>query len=149
MQRMKKIFMTLLVLATVGGLIGYKMFNEKTPDIVSVKPNITIDAASLLALFNADTVSASKQCLDKIIEVTGQVKSIDTSGAVILGAADDESSVVCGLDRRHLKDYENVQAGSVTTIQGRCTGYDVGEEILGVSLGTTVHLAFAGLKNKQ
>src|SRR4051812_28998377 len=109
MQRMKKIFITLLALAVVGGLIGYKMFNEKTPDIVSVKPNITIDAASLLTLFNTDTASASRQCLDKIIEVTGRVKSIDTSGAVILGAADDESSVVCGLDRRHLKDYGNVK----------------------------------------
>jgi len=145
----RKIIIGILIIIVIGGIIAYRMYDERTPDVVNRKPDIVTDAASLIAAFNTDTASASKEYLDKVIEVTGTVKSIDTSGAIVLGSGEDASSVVCGLDRRHLRDHEKVTKGSVAVIQGRCTGYEKGEEMLGVSLGTTVQLAFAGVKIKK
>ena len=145
----RKIVIGILIIIVIGGIIAYRIYDERTPDIVNGKPDIVTDAATLIAAFNSDTASASKKYIDKVIEVTGTVKSIDTSGAIVLGEAEGESAVVCGLDRRHLRDHEQVTKGSVAVIQGKCTGYDKGEEILGVSLGTTIQLAFAGVKIKN
>ena len=145
----KKIIIGILIIIVVGGIIAYRMYDERTPDIVNRKPDIVTDLKSLFASFNSDTSSASKEYIDRVIEVTGNVKSIDTSGAIILGDDESESSVVCGLDRRHLKDHEKVKVGAVAVVQGRCTGYEKGEEILGISLGTTIQLAFAGVKTKN
>jgi hypothetical protein len=145
----RKIIIGILIIIVIGGIIAYRMYDERTPDVVNRKPDIVTDAASLIAAFNSDTASASKKYVDKVIEVTGTVKSIDTSGAIVLGDSESESAVVCGLDRRHLRDHEQVTKGSVAVIQGRCSGYEKGEEILGVSLGTTIQLAFAGVKIKN
>ena len=149
MNMKRKIIIGILIIIVIGGIIAYRMYDERTPDVVNRKPDIVTDAASLIAAFNSDTASASKEYLDKVIEVTGMVKSVDTSGAIVLGETDSESSVVCGLDRRHLQDHKNVTKGSVAVIQGRCTGYQKGEEMLGVSLGTTIQLSFAGVKIKN
>ena len=132
----RKIIIGILIIIVIGGIIAYRMYDERTPDIVNRQPDVVTDVNTLVASFNSDTASAGKKYLDRIIEVTGNVKSIDTSGAIVLGNADDASSVVCGLDRRHLKDHEKVKVGSPAVIQGRCTGYEKGEEILGVNLGT-------------
>src|SRR5215210_7122608 len=131
----KKVIIGILIVIVIGGIIAYRMYDERTPDIVNTRPDIITDVKSLFASFEQDTASAVRKYLDKVIEVTGNVKSIDTSGAIILGENDTESSVVCGLDRRHMNDHQNVKVGSVATIQGRCTSYEKGEEMLGVSLG--------------
>jgi len=89
-----------LLLLVIGGFIGFRMFNEKTPDIVNKKPDAVVNAQSLVAAFDADTASAVKQYLDKIVEVTGTVKRIDTTGSVIMGEEGMASEVVIGLDRR-------------------------------------------------
>ena len=139
-----------LLLLVIGGFIGFRMFNEKTPDIVNKKPEAGVNAQSLVAAFDADTASAVKQYLDKIIEVTGTVKRIDTTGSVILGEEGMASEVVIGLDRRHMNDYKKLKIGTPAVMQGVCSGYSKsnGDDLL-ASLGTTVELRSAGVKNKN
>lgn len=146
---MKRIILIGFVLIiAVGGWYAYKMYQQKTPDVVNQHPDVVISAKELLDAFDKDTAAARKQYIDKIIEVSGTVKKADTS-AIILGEADTESSIVCGIDRRHIDDYKKIKIGSQVTVQGNCVGYEKGEEMLGISLGTTVHLSFAGVKEKK
>jgi len=146
----RNIMIIVLLLLVIGGFIGFRMFNEKTPDIVNKKPDAVVNAHSLVAAFDADTASAVKQYLDKIVEVTGTVKRIDTTGSVILGEEGMASEVVIGLDRRHMKDYEKLKIGAPAVMQGVCSGYSKsnGDDLL-ASLGTTVELRSAGVKNKN
>jgi hypothetical protein len=146
----RNIIIIVLLLLVIGGFIGFRMFNEKTPDIVNKKPDAAVNAQSLVAAFDADTASAVKQYLDKIVEVTGTVKRIDTTGSVILGEEGMASEVVIGLDRRHMKDYEKLKIGAPAVMQGVCSGYSKsnGDDLL-ASLGTTVELRSAGVKNKN
>lgn len=148
---MKRIIIIVVVLIiAVGGWYAYKLYQEKTPDIVNKKPDVVINASALLEAFNKDTAAARKQYVDKIIEVTGNVKRIDTTGSVVLGEEDSASEVTVGLDRRHMKDYEKLKAGSVAVLQGVCSGYDKGSgDDLLASLGTTVELRSAGVKEKK
>lgn len=138
-----------LVIA-VGGWYAYKMYQEKTPDIVNRTPDVVISANDLLDAFNKDTTGARKQYVDKVIEVTGTVKRIDTTGAIVLGKEESASEITVGLDRRHLKDYQKLKIGSNAVLQGVCSGYDkANSDDLLASLGTTVELRSAGVKQKK
>jgi hypothetical protein len=145
----RAILMIILLVIIAGVFIGYRMYREETPDVVSEKPDHVTDVKTLVEAFQKDTAAAAKKYLDRIIEVTGTVKSIDTSGTIVLGDNDTES-VTCGLDRRHMKDYERTKPGAVAVIQGVCAGYERGEgDDLLSSLGTTVQLRSAGIKKKE
>lgn len=148
---MKKIVILIVViLVAAGAIIGYRLYHQQTPDVVNdAAADISIDAKSLIAAFDRDTAAAGKMYIDKVLEVSGLVKSIDTTGTIILGDSTTESSVTCGLDRRHSKDYEQVKVGTAATIQGVCAGYEKasGDDLL-ASLGTTVQLRSAGVKKK-
>jgi len=147
---MKKVILVVIVLiVALGGWYAYTVYQEKTPDVVAKKPDVVISAGELLNAFDNDTAAARKQFIDKIIEVTGNVKKIDTTGSVVLGEEGSASEVTVGLDRRHLKDLEKIKAGSVAIVQGVCSGYDKGSsDDLLASLGTTVELRSAGVKEK-
>ena len=145
----RKIIIVLLALIVVGASAGYYLYTKKTPDIVSNKPDVMVTATALITAFEKDSAAAARQYVDKLVEVTGRVKSVDTSGSVVLGEEGTQSVVACGLDRRHLKDADGLKPGSTAILQGRCTGYTKGEEMMGISLGTTVQLAFAGVKLKK
>ena len=126
------------------------MYSMKADDVVNRKPDATVTAVDLVKAFEKDSAAARKQYLDKVLEVSGAVTKIDTSGSVTLsGSEGSESSVVFSLDSRYAKDYEKVKEGTSATLQGRCIGYEIGEEMMGVSLGTTVKMSFAGVKSKN
>jgi hypothetical protein len=147
----RTIIYTAVVLVLVAGAIGAYFYFKQTPDIVQDKPDAVVSAKALIAAFDADTAAASKQYIDKIVEVSGMVKSIDTA-AVVLGEEGSPSEVVVGLDRRHLGDVQQLKVGAVGVMQGICSGYDKSSSAdpddLLASLGTTIHLRSAGVKLK-
>ena len=148
---MKRIILiAVLIIIIAGGFIVYRMYDERTPDVVNKTPDERVEATALIAAFDQDSATARKKYLDKIVEVTGYVKRVDTTGSVILGSEDSGSEVVAGLDRRHIKDHEKIKPGMVAIVQGVCSGFTIsgGEDLL-ASLGTTVELRSAGIKEKK
>jgi hypothetical protein len=102
---MKRIILVVVILVIViSGWYAYTVFQEKTPDVVGKKPDVVTSAQELLDAFNNDTASARIKFIDKIVEVTGTVKKIDTTGSVVLGDEGSASEVTIGLDRRHIDD---------------------------------------------
>lgn len=152
MKRRTMIIMVIVLLLAAGAYIGWRMYDEKTPDVVNAKPDAATDVTTLLAAFEKDTASASREYIDKIVEIRGNVKSIDTSGAVVLGADGNPSEVVVGFDRRHMDDFRKLKVGGVAVLQGICSGYTKAsedpEDML-AALGTTVQFRSAGVKNKN
>src|ERR1700694_1313705 len=118
----RKILLLLLVLVLGGVLIGFKMYRQETPDVVDQKPDVVTDTRSLIAAFDQDTASAARKYIDKVVGVCRPVKSIDTPGTITLGDSTSASAVTCGLDRRHMKDYEQLKPGAPAVIQGVCAG---------------------------
>jgi hypothetical protein len=148
---MKRIILVgFILIIAIGGWYAYKMYDQKTPDVVNQNPDVVISAKELLDAFDKDTAAARKQYIDKTIEVTGNVKRIDTTGSVVLGEEGSASEVTVGLDRRHVKDVEKLKTGSTAVLQGVCSGYDKGSgDDLLASLGTTIELRSAGVKEKK
>lgn len=141
------IIIVVVIIIGIAGWYGYKLYNEKTPDIGNQKPEVIVSAKELIAAFDKDSSSAKKLYVDKLLEINGNVKNIDTSGAIVLGDEGNPSVVTVSLDRRHLNDYKKLKTGSPAVIQGNCVGYTKGNgEDLIESLGTTVQINFAVVK---
>ena len=102
---MKRIILVIVILAVaIGGWYLYTVFQENTPDVINKEPEVVTTAREMLDAFDNDTASARKKYVDKIVEVTGTVKRIDTTGSVVLGEEGTASEVTIGLDRRHTED---------------------------------------------
>lgn len=149
-MKKRRILLVVTAVLVLAGLAGVYLFFKQTPDVVQQRADESVNAKELIEAFQQDANAAKERYLNKVVEVTGTVKSIDPSGTVVLGEEGSASDVVAGLDRRHLNDYEKLKEGSIVVIQGICSGFTIGgladpADML-ASLGTTVQLRSAGVK---
>ncbi len=132
-----------LAIAVVGYYI-WSEYNRENADVSDSKADVTTSAASLIKEFADDSLTASKKYIDKTVLVSGEVKSVDTSGVISLGVAGDMSSVQCTMDKRHTLDYSTVKEGTTVSIKGKCSGYETQE-----LLGTDVKMNFCVLQKQN
>ncbi len=149
----RRILLIVTVVFVLAALTGAYFYFRQTPDVVQGKPDVSVSAGELINAFQQDSFAAKEKYLDKVVEVTGKVKSIDPSGTVVLGEVGTASDVVAGLDRRHLNDHVKLKEGNVAVIQGICNGFTIGGSAdpadMLASLGTTVQLRSAGVKSMK
>lgn len=149
----RKIIFAVLAVIVVAALVGMYLYTKQTPDIVQDKPDVVVKATDLIAAFQQDTTAARQKYLDKVVEVSGTIKKIDSASSITLGAEGSPSDVVVSLDRRHSKDSEGLKIGAEVVMQGKCTAYKTSSngdptDLLS-ALGTTVQLNFGGVKSAQ
>jgi hypothetical protein len=149
MKRTTVILLIVLALIAICAFIGYRMYTNKVPNYADQAPDITVTSTELLEVFNKDTAIASKRFMDKVVRVSGMVKSLDTS-AVVLGEEGSPSDIVVGLDDRNVKGLGHVKVGDSAILQGKFSGYSKasGDDLL-ASLGATIKIDYAGLKDKK
>ncbi|MES2882411.1 MAG: hypothetical protein V4676_09705, partial [Bacteroidota bacterium] len=128
----------LIVVVIVAAVAWYfwKDYQRPNADLKKATPDVTITATKLIAAFEKDTASANKQYVDKIIEVTGNVKSIDAEEnpvVIALGDGGQMSSVQCSMDSTYAALYKNVKEGDQLTLKGLCTGGKT-EELFGTDV---------------
>jgi hypothetical protein len=150
MKKRNIIILIILVVAGIGAYIGITKFRESTTDHSKKEAKFVITANELIAAFDKDSSHAAKTYVDQLLEVTGNVMRVDSTGSIVLGEEGEASSVTVSLDRRHIEDHKKLQPGIQGTLKGICTGYSKGsgEDLLS-SLGTTVELNFASVQNKK
>ena len=146
----RKIILGIAVLIVVGGSIAAWKYFEKSTNYVEKDPEIITTAKEMVGQFEADTAAASKRFMDKIIRVSGVVKSFDSS-AVVLGE-EGASDVVIGLDDRNSHGITHLKLGEAATLQGKFSGYSKaggGDDLLSSLGGTTINIDYAGVISKQ
>ena len=149
MKRSTTIILIILLLIAIGAFVGYRMYTNRVPNYADETPELTVTTTELADAFNKDTANASKQFMDKIVRVTGIVKSMDSS-AVVLGEEGNPSDVVVGLDDRNLKGIQYIKTGDTAILQGKFSGYSKasGDDLF-ASLGATIKIDYAGVKDKK
>ena len=118
MKRSVVIALVVLLLIAIGAFVGYRMYTNRVPNYADETPEITVTTNEIAEAFNKDTANASKRFMDKIVRVTGIVKSMDSS-AVVLGEEGNPSDVVVGLDDRNLKGIQHIKTGDTAILQGK------------------------------
>ena len=90
----------------------------------------------MIKAFESDSAAATRQYVDKVIAVQGNVKQIDADGnpvVIFLGEEGAMSSVKCSMDSAHADQYKALVKGSPAIIKGTCSGYQT-EELLGTDV---------------
>lgn len=134
---MKKITLILLLfILAAGGFYAYTEYHRTNEDLKSRKAERNADAASLIAAFEKDSASANKNYVDKLVAVTGRVKSIDAEEnpvIIALGEPDQMSSVQCSMDSAYASEYKTVKEGDHLRIKGMCIGGET-QELFGTDV---------------
>lgn len=117
----------LLVCVLAASIYAYREYNRKAADLMSVKPFASIEATSLIAMYETDEQKANTMYLGKPIDVTGAIAEVDnqqdTLANVMLGKSDDMHKVSCLLDPKSIKELKKYKTGDKITLRGICTGY--------------------------
>jgi hypothetical protein len=138
-MKKKKIIYRLIfiaVLVVIGiGLYAYKEYNRKNVDIADTKPAYVMSEMELIKEFSQDQNTSNKKYLGKLMELSGNIKKIDTDEngfhTIILGSSINMNSVRCSIDSSFNKAAHDLTVGTPITIKGICTGYNADDLGLG------------------
>ena len=114
---LRKILLTGLVLAVLGGSYGYYMWNKKIPSMSSRDATLVITANELGSQFDKDKHAG------KVLSVKGRVTSVETEKEttnVTLETEDPMVSISCEMEKGAATP--SVKAGDEVTIKGQCDG---------------------------
>ncbi len=125
----KKILGIIVILALIGGAVGWYEYNKVAAKAEDVK-GISIAADKLSKEYVTNEKAADSLYLNKVIEVSGTINEIDTNQdgnlMIVLQTGDPMAGVQCTM-----RDKGTVAAkGANITIKGYCSG----NGITGVSL---------------
>lgn len=134
---MRKILLPIIVVVVLVGLwFAFKAYTRTNEDLENKSPDFTVQSSALINEFAKDTATANAKYIDKIIEVSGNIKMIDANGnpvVIALGSQGEMSSVLCSMDSTHAEKYHGLKEGDLVTLKGICTG-GVTEEIFGTDV---------------
>ena len=125
-KRTRNILIGVLTVVIIGAVFGYFQYTRKNADLSGAKADIVVSATQLFREFSQNETAANAKYFNKIINISGKLKSIDKdhSGTVSLSldAGDPINGVSCELDPRHVSDAQQVHAGDSVTVTGTCAG---------------------------
>jgi hypothetical protein len=114
----------LLVIACLGGITGFYLYNKPVKSTSSKSADLGIRSEILFNEFAKDENAANVKYLDKVISITGVVTNVtieDGLSIVTLKTASDMFGVICKMEGDDEK-VKSVKAGDEITIKGVCTG---------------------------
>lgn len=132
-RKTKKIILlsTLAAILAVAA-IGYYFYNKGPLDVKGANGK-KVSATELYKTFGTDSLSAKKQFLEKILEVSGTVTQVSQNqqnqAIVLLKTGVDGASVNCTLEG----PVDGVKEGDTIYIKGICSGMGEGDADMGIA----------------
>lgn len=131
MSKRSVLLIAILVIVTIGGVVGYKMWNKPFKDPLEGDA-IKVNAIQLFNDFNSNEAAAQKKYVpeklgDKKVEVSGQITDIgkndDGETFYTLKTSDEMFGVKCIMDKG--EEIANAKVGENITVRGFCDGYNM------------------------
>ncbi len=126
LKRAYKLILIVILLTGMAGIItGIHFYNLRSKNLLKEKPDFTITAEELQKEFESDENASTIKFVNKIVEVTGVISSIDKGekGAlnVALKTESSLSSVICTFPGNTVTS--GLMAGQTVTLRGECSGF--------------------------
>lgn len=121
------LWIALIGIITVIAAVYY-VFNKPHRNISKEDASYTVTARDLIAEFQADENAATAKYLEKVISVTGIIKSIRTldNHNMVFSLDDQMAGVSCTVDSADVEKYrsklELYTTDAIGGFKGRCTG---------------------------
>lgn len=137
---MKKYWKILAGLAVAGALAALYVFvfvvNKSHPDYEKARADFSVEARSIFDAYRADAAKASKTYDGKILEISGVLSGVESSGAEVIaffvleeGMFGPEGIRVRMLQNQHLAS-QALSAGNLVKLKGYVTGYNETDVLL-------------------
>jgi len=126
MKPIVKIALLVVVLIAIGGLFAaLYLYNLKPRDLQKAKPHFSISADDFQKAFNENEKAASTRYINKIIDVSGTIASVQSGEKntfnVALKTGNELSSIICTF--HSIKDTTILRSGNQIIIRGVCSGF--------------------------
>jgi len=135
MKKGTKIFIGVVAIGLLISAYGLYEYNRKPVATAALKPDVVLSAADIIDSFSNQAETAAKFFHDKVIEVSGMITSIDSTGNVLLlslGKQGSNISVSCQMDSTEPGPYP--EEGNPATLKGRFIGFSdngfIGSDIM-------------------
>lgn len=116
------------LLAIVGIVVAYMMYNKPHTDVGSSDAQFEMTADELFAAFDSDYDNARTKYEDQVILVSGQLHSLDMGNEeapqLLLMTSFDDGYIRCGFDASYSEIIEDIDIGTKLKIKGICKGMD-------------------------
>ncbi|MBK8340291.1 MAG: hypothetical protein IPK99_10035 [Flavobacteriales bacterium] len=120
----RTLFISAALLALGAGWYGWSEYNRTAEDTATLEAAERIEPAALLQAFTADENAANARFNGKVLEVHGDVRSVNApeNGLVdvVLETGDPLAGVVCQFAQADVPN--NLATGAQVRIKGLCTG---------------------------
>lgn len=126
LKRSYKFILIVILLTGLAGIItGIYFYNLRNKNLLKEKPDFTITAEDLQKEFESDENASTSKFVNKIVEVTGVISSIEKGENnainVALTTGSSLSSVICTFPGN--TDTSGLIAGRTVTLRGECSGF--------------------------
>lgn len=122
---MMKVLKVVAVLAILGAMAGYYVYNKPVSGLEDTKPAFTMKADELFTAFESDETGANKKYIGKIVQVSGTVQSInheqDGNTSITLQTAGGMFGVICRMDTVS-SSIQGIANGQAVALKGECSG---------------------------
>lgn len=139
-MKINKIALIVFILvAAIGGyLYVTSEINRKSPSMANSLEDFEINTIDLLDEYETNPAEADKKYLGKIILLSGNIKSLETSEkgfyTIVLGDSSSMSSVRCSMDNSIALDVGELPIGAAIVLRGECTGFNPDDLGLGADV---------------
>jgi len=132
-----------IILAVIGGSIGYYLFQEPVKNFADSSADIVLPAKTLFEEFVQDQNKAIAKYVseDKTIQIKGKILEISKNSegiaTLLIDVGNPEGDISCTLVKEESAKADKYKAGDVITIQGQCTGYQelINQEVIMIRCG--------------
>lgn len=113
---MKKLYWIILLIAIIGGYLGYNYIYQDHRDIDAETPEFTVTSEIVAKEFADNASAAETKYLNKTIMVSGKITEVNAKDITI------NNTLFCNLSEGY--ETTNFKVNDNITIKGRCIGYD-------------------------
>ena len=126
---------TIVGFTIVRKQVEKKILKETFETIDNIKADYILSSGELIKEFMANDMAANKKYLEKVLEVSGPVASIDIatdSSSTIKFADSTGSYAIFSLEKTRLNKVKMIKTGDMVSVKGVCSG-SMFSEILGTA----------------
>lgn len=116
---------TLMVLLVII-IVSVKLYNKPHTDVLASKPDYEVSAKDIIDDFSQNEAGANQKYLDKIIQIEGKIKDINTTDGntvITLSSENSPKNILCTMEPSENKKTFGLKNGQKITIKGICTGF--------------------------
>ncbi|GGI56422.1 OB-fold protein [Winogradskyella haliclonae] len=130
MRKKRRMLLGVLITGLISAVLVYNyVFNSAHRDISNEEATVSLSAKAIFEQFQTNEALATTNYLDQVIEMKGDVTSIEDNDVVL------SSAVQVSFNSQETLKF---QKGEQITIKGRCVGYDELLELVKIDQSTLI-----------